>query len=893
MRRPLFWVAFCLVVIAVLRLETGSCDRLRTGYVSTGGLQAYEQITITGQVYQKDDESVYLKSVYWISHDPSEYSSTRSRLSEINSSGYNSIRSNLSELNLSKYSFAVCSSSGLNFSGCSIAGFGFSETASLKSYETIQSVIEPQRQTPIQENIICLVEGAEKLPLGSIVTLTGTFMPFSQATNPGEFDAAEYYRILKIGGRLTKAKLLEVGRDYWRLREGLYGLKKYFRQSLYRIFPEKEASVMSALLLGDKSKLDAELKDLYKRNGILHILSISSLHITIIGMSVYRLLRRAGLPIGAAACAGSVLLLLYGGMTGFGVSACRAIGMYLLRMLAELLGRTYDMVIALGVLAAVMVTVNPYYLRHSGFLLSFTSVLGIGVVYRNLLPCRKEPPGERSLRSKLKKSLTQSMLASLSITLTTLPIQLWFYYEVPVYSVFLNLIVLPFMKPLLITGLSAMLFPGLEFLGWPDRLILKGYELLCSCFDGLPFHVWNPGQPQKWQIIVYYGILSVAVWLAGHRRERESRNGQEGRSRQEDRCEQEGRYRQENRRERESVNGREGRRIQKGWDGWKNKCRQGGAAHLLTITALSAAVLLLGFRPPSENKVTFLDVGQGDCILVQTASGENYLFDCGSSDRSGVGRYVLLPFLKYNGIHKLDAVLLSHPDADHVNGAMELFSLAEENSIKIGQLVLPAVEEAEREVQFRKIVQTVQGVETVQGVGTVQGGQTAQARQTVPVRFLAAGDGWQCGSADFLCLHPAGGWPVADSNAYSLCVYVKFAEGASLLLTGDVEGAGEEALIKELRRRDIEDIAILKTAHHGSRNATSREFLARVSPGIAVISCGRNNRYGHPHKELLERLEGYGVKVYLTPEGGAVTVRMSKKQIEIGGFLKASQHGHN
>lgn len=789
MRRPLFWVALCLVLTAALRLKTGSCDRPRAGCASVSGLEAYAPYTITGQVYQKDDESIYLKSVSLISSD--SY-----RFNEFNSNINYSNINNSNENNLNEHNF---SGSKRQNPARENPGYADSEHAD-SAYEY------PVYGNRICENIICEIKGAEKVLLGSRVAVSGTFMSFSQAANPGEFDGAEYYRTLKIGGRLVKAELLGSGESYWRVREGLYGLKMYFRQRLFGIFPKKEAAVMSALLLGDKSELDAELKDLYKRNGILHILSISSLHITIIGMSVYKLFRRAGLPIGAAACAGSVLLLLYGGMTGFSVSACRAIGMYLLRMLAELLGRTYDMLTALGVLAAVMVTFNPFYLRHSGFLLSFTSVLGIGVVYRNLLPQKAEQP-EKHRRwkklKKIKKSFEQSLLASLSITLVTLPVQLWFYYEVPVYSVLLNLVVLPFMKPLMIMGFLVMLLPVPGIFSGPDCLILKGYELLCGAFDGLPFRAWNPGRPAAWQIAVYYGLLLGVIWFVRKRRE--------------------------------------------------------GAAKFLTAAALSAAVLILGVRPPLENKAVFLDVGQGDCILVRTSSGENYLFDCGSSNRSGVGRYVLLPFLKYSGIHKLDTVFLTHPDSDHVNGAVELLSLAEDNAIEVGQVVLPAVEETEREAQFGDIIRAAR-----------------ECKTGVPVRYLAAGEGWRCGGALLMCLHPEAGWTAADENAYSLCVYVRFAEGVSLLLTGDVEGAGEEALIRELKERDIEDITVLKTAHHGSRNSTSSEFLAQANPKIAVISCGRNNRYGHPHEELMERLENCGARVYLTPESGAVTVRAGR-----------------
>ena len=334
-----------------------------------------------------------------------------------------------------------------------------------------QSAAGSRQEIPIQENIICETEKAEEISLGSHVAVRGQFAPYAHATNPGEFDAAVYYRTLEIGGKLKKAVVLAKGEASWPVREGLYQLKVYFKERLYRIFPEQEAAVMAALLLGDKSELDSDLKELYKRNGVLHILSISSLHITIIGMSIYRLLRKMGLPVCPCALAGSVILILYGCMTGFSVSACRAIGMYLIKMGAEIAGRTYDMLTALGVMGAFMVLRNPFYLQNSGFLLSFSSVLGIGVVYPLLMPeislgkgVGKSVSGKhsRSEKARFTKSLAaaagfagdaliQSFFASLSITLTTLPVQLWFYYEIPVYSVFLNLFIIPFLKPMMIT----------------------------------------------------------------------------------------------------------------------------------------------------------------------------------------------------------------------------------------------------------------------------------------------------------------------------------------------------------------------------------------------------------------------------------------------------------
>lgn len=799
MRRPLFWVALCLVLAAAVRLETGACDRTRAGFISTRQMTAGEAVTVVGQVYQKDEEYLYLRDVFLTARNSSDFS------------------------------------------------FDFSDDISDDISNEISNLIFdkiPDRQIPVQENLKCQIFNAERQPLGSVVTLCGTFMPFSEAGNPGEFDAAEYYRTLRLGGRLVNAEQIDSdGKCRW-LWEKLYELRKFLKGRLYRAVPEREAAVLTALLLGDKTELDGEIKELYQRNGILHILSISSLHITMIGMSLYKMLRKAGLPIGISAAAGSVLLLLYGGMTGFGVSACRAIGMYLLRMLAEILGRTYDMLTAWAVLAAVMVTVNPYFLRHSGFLLSFGSVLGIGVVYNNLAPSpqRFGEDGERKgILRKMREKFMGAALAGVSVTLTTLPIQLWFYYEVPTWSVLLNLLVLPWMKLLMGTGMASML-PAGSVWGMAAGAILRYYELLCGCFDRLPFSVWNPGRPRLWQILLYYAILGGTTAFCGYRRKKD-------------------------------VDQKCGDRKCGG-----KKCgdkKRGEAGEILTklapAAALVLAVSLFAVRPARENRAVFLDVGQGDCIIVQTRSGENYLFDCGSTSRKDVGRYVLLPYLKYCGIRRLDAVFVSHPDEDHVNGIKELLAMREENGISVLQLVLPAIEATERESQL---------------------GELLRAGEGLNVRYLAAGDGWRCGDADFLCVNPEENGSAENKNAYSLCIYMRIGEDMSMLLTGDVEGEGEEKLLEALRERSVEETTVLKVAHHGSRNATTEEFLRQTPPRIAVISCGKNNRYGHPHRELLERLEETGAFVIKTSEAGAVTLSFRRGEVSVRRWRKL-QYGQN
>lgn len=712
-----------------------------------------------------------------------------------------------------------------------------SEKLYFQSVHIISSAGISQPAIPCKDNFICVPEQGTDVPLGSVVTVTGTFQPFSPATNPGEFDSREYYRTLGIGGRVKNAVPLAQGESFWRIREGLYRLRALLKERLENVLPEKEAAVMCALMLGDKEDLDPGLKELYQRNGILHILSISSLHITMIGMTVYRLLRRCRIPVGPAALAGCALLFLYGMMTGFSVSACRAIGMYLLRMTAKMLGRTYDMPTAMGVTAAVLVVKNPYYLRHTGFLLSFASMLGIGAVY----PAMGYDGGKKSVRQRIM----EPVLSGVSITLATLPVQLWFYYQTPSYSVLLNILVLPFMKVLMAAGFLALI-PGLGFCGWAVRLILQGYGTLCELFDCFPFHTWNPGKPRLWQVIAYYLVLAAAVWEIRRLRDRK-REGRPGRGHL--------------------------KRIKDGIAASPRKWKyQAGIAACLMALLLDPVIF--AWRPPAKNRLLFLDVGQGDGILVSTASGEHYLFDGGSSSRTQVGKYVLLPCLRYYGIQKLDAVILSHPDADHVNGALELLAMKGESGIRIRQLVLPELSEKGQEDMLGRLGQFMEEEDWDDGI---------------PVGYLSAGEGFLCGGAEFVCLHPESGWKGMEPNAYSICLYGRFTgprgeREFDFLMTGDVEGGGEDALLTELSRRGIQGISILKVAHHGSGNSTSVKLLEQAAPALSVISCGRNNRYGHPHQELLERLEDTGCTTITTSKTGAVSVTSEQGTLRVETF---------
>ena len=420
-----------------------------------------------------------------------------------------------------------------------------SETIILKSISIIQNNLKYSYSGKLQCELTNTQE-VQSLRLGQHIVLEGVFSHFDAATNHGEFDVRAYSAGKGIGGRVRKAQILAAEEDYNFLREKLFAFRRRLHDRLAKVFPEKEASVMQTLLLGEKEELDAEVKALYQRNGIAHILSISGLHITLLGMGCYRLLKRLGAPVRVAAAGGAMTLLLYGMMVGMSVSASRAIGMYLLQMLGIFVGRTYDMLTGVGLLAALLVLQQPERLGDVSFLMSFGAVLGIclltpvfagdgrednvGVetdssVVAGLLTVTDILGDSAYERNKYREgwrkvvyerlwrmvsALKRGFAASAGVILFTLPIQLWFFYEIPVYSVLLNLLVLPFMSVVMAGGILSLI-PGLGIAGTVDCLILWWYEWICERFGELPGAVWCVGRPAKWQMAVYYSGLFVLI----------------------------------------------------------------------------------------------------------------------------------------------------------------------------------------------------------------------------------------------------------------------------------------------------------------------------------------------------------------------------------------------
>lgn len=353
----------------------------------------------------------------------------------------------------------------------------------------------------------------EKILIGNQMVVKGEISFWDTATNPGNFDQKFYYQKQGIAACVWSEKVEITNTGHCIVKEWLFQVRKKWKELLNEHMGENYGGSMCAILLGEKTQLDAETKVLYQKSGIGHILAISGLHMSFIGVGFYKLLRKTGAGFACSGLVGVVFLTLYTIMIGSGVSSIRAWIMFCIRIGADISGRVYDLPTSLSVAAAGIVIWQPLYLYDAGFLLSFGAILGIAAV-------------EPILR--FYKIVPKFLSGGVAIQIVTLPVVLYFYFEIPLYSQILNLMIIPLMSVVLGAGIVGSLL----CLAWPAAggLILKCcmwilwlYEKLCEISMTFPAARIVTGQPVMGQIIGYYSIVLVIMWILWQIKERKER----------------------------------------------------------------------------------------------------------------------------------------------------------------------------------------------------------------------------------------------------------------------------------------------------------------------------------------------------------------------------------
>ena len=717
--------------------------------------------------------------------------------------------------------------------------------------------------------VVCILDEEPPVDISSRVLVRGTAYPFRGAMNEGEFDIRMYYHILNIEFSVRDVELLAVSRKEDHVSAALYHLKRRLSESIDAGFSEQNAPVMKAMLLGEKGMLDQETRELYKGAGIIHVLSISGMHMSLIGMSIFSLLKKIRVPLPVRAGISILLIFLYGKMVGMGTSTYRALIMLSLYILSGVFGRTYDLFTAAGIASVLLLLEQPLYLKHTGFLFSFSAILAIGIMVPAL-------PGR--------------ILKGLAIPLFTLPVYLYNYGVFPVYSLLLNLVIIPLMPVAMLSGVctagaecildAETTAPGLlhrilHIAGFPAEWILDLYRILADASAGLPGSQIVTGRPSGVQILVYYGMLlglaavSARLQLPHIRKKIENyclcnnvAPGSGVAGKVESRFFLDKTFLDKNGKKhvfrmpyifRLPQDNRERRK----------------AASICAGLWMSFAVVILTYRSQVPFEMDVLYVGQGDGIVV-SCEGRHFLIDGGSSTSWELADYTLIPFLHCRGISRLDGVIMTHDDIDHCSGLLDLLEKAASGkpAIQIGSVYLPAIAEHSKGERYRRI-------------------EELSRTAAIPVSYISRGQRIRTGSLTMDCFHPKAGASYVSANEYSTTLLLHYKDRFTALLTGDLEGEGEQDLLEYLEQEtDALHVDLLKTAHHGSKGATSENFLEAVHAYYAVISAGIDNMYGHPHQELLKRLDNSNIPYDRTDRSGMIRITEGKSGIRYQPFLK-------
>lgn len=670
----------------------------------------------------------------------------------------------------------------------------------------------------------------EKIPnvkIGNIIKVRGKLRQFEEAANKGNFDSRKYYLSLGFYGKIEAGTIEVINSDYSGIRQGLYELRMEIIERLEKLCSDNNGifsiinnknGIIGAIILGDKTDLDSDIKELYSVSGIAHILAISGLHISFIGMAIYRLLRRRFRFLFSAAVSIPVILS-FGIMSGFGISTIRAIIMFILKIIGEVLGRKYDAITAISLAGLVLLVQNPFVVCNSGFQMSFGAIIAIVLIL---------PIVEEILNTDNK--IIKVISANFTISLVMNPILAWNYYELTTFSFLLNIVVVPLMSVVIVSSIvgifcSCIMFGFGKVVIFPGCGILELYTFLCNIINKSSVASIVVGQPKVTIIIVYYAILLVVLFGLKNIRTKYTRAEKE---------------RNIIKKETELVlekKAKKERRIK----GQNVKLR------LACIVGFLLLNCLIYYIPNPGFYITFIDVGQGDGILIHGDNGTKVMVDGGSTSEKQVAKNCIVPYLKAEGIGTIDYSIITHTDKDHISGILEILENNNSNRIRIKNLVMPDINM--KDDTYNELIEKAK-------------------LKKINVLYIKKGDTLSLGKTKIKCIYPETTTTASDKNDYCTVLSVKN-KTSKILLTGDISKEIEEKIKDDIE----ENYTVLKVAHHGSNYSSSEKFLKKVNPKYSIISVGKNNSYGHPGNETMERLRKQGGVIYRTDEKGGITIR--------------------
>ena len=686
---------------------------------------------------------------------------------------------------------------------------------------------EKNKATGLEDDIA--IESVEGIygQVGDGIQLVGTISEFHDYGNPGRMNTVMSNKAKGICGRamISKYSLVIDPRQENSLARLAEQVRNKYEEYMAQAMPPQDAAAIFAMLFGGYQGIRPELLEAFTVTGIVHILSVSGSHITLMAGTANIVGRFLHMSPRATAALATGVILFYSLLAGAIPPVIRSALMGILTLLALTAGRERDAQHILGLVALALLLYSPLWLFDISFQLSFGATAGLLYL---------APPLRESLRKILPIFVADSLAVTIGAQLSVLPIIAWYFNVLSLSSLLANLVIAPIVEWIIVAGLLAGLLASLL------PLAGKVVFLLSSVVLGLVYELsrWVAALPGSqiymptfswWGGMLYY--MGLGWLILGDEYRKRLMSCAKSKSLL-------------------AMGQKLGR--SKGWQ----------AVSLLGILAV---IFCCGqiWCNDKEMQVHFIDVGQGDSALVITPHGRAFMVDTGGVREGSydIGSKVDVPYLLHYGVEKLDYIFLTHAHDDHAGGVKGILTKIPVGAIGIGH----------------------EGAgDYLQAFGTGEIGKIEKL--LVP---LQEGSSIELDGVRIDMLYSPESRKVQESqlqatgNEFSNLIRVSYGE-ASFLFTGDLVAEQEQQV---LANGTNVASTVLKVGHHGSRTSSSQEFLTAVNPGWAVISCGYNNSFGHPHKEILNRLTSCTkAKILRTDQHGAIVFRTDGKSIKVESF---------
>ena len=673
------------------------------------------------------------------------------------------------------------------------------------------------------------------LEYGDKIFITGEFQEPQGMRNEGGFNYKEYLKSLNIYGSV-KAKNIKVieqnkGNIFMNFT---YKISDEIKENIEEFMGEKYSGLLIGLLLGDSSKIDENMEENFKITSLTHILAVSGAQVSYIIVAMYSLLKR---KIGIQKTRVVIIasLIFYTALTGFSPSIVRAGIMGIILMISGLVFRKNDIINSIAISLFFMLVYNPFLLENVGLQLSYLGTIGIiGFNKTIILILKNIQIRNRKWKYKINRKLIlliskikEILAVTMSASLAVVPVMIYHFNLFGTYFLITNLLASIIIGPITLLGTLLVIISFIsiniaKILSYILKFLID-ILLFISSFSKLPISkIYIPTPKISFIIIIYLSlIISLFIYKVFHERNPNT-----------------------------TI-----LRVRNLLALVKYKFKQNRDDVIKKIIIISIIISLCMIFIPRDLQINFVDVGQGDSTFIITPKNKTILIDGGGSNTGSfdVGENTLLPYILDKGYNKIDLMIISHFDSDHVGG---LLTILEE--IKVEKVLIAKQEEqSENYKRFLNIVK----------------------EKNIPVIIGKEGEKINIEKDLYLdILFPESEQIEENMINNNSLVFNMHYNNFSMLFTGDIEEIAEKRII-EITNKSRLKADIIKIPHHGSKTSSTRELLERVLPKIALIGVGKDNLFGHPSSETIDKLNELKIKTYRTDINGEIMINVNKSGI--------------